>query len=178
MCEIIEPLLFVTSTSWATTSSSTCCRLAKYYDHAIPPGPYDDTIIVRHCLVEDLGNYNLKDLICDWFHDLPGSKRRLASIPTSARRGSTTTALDEVARYLAKDVRYCWLMFQAFYPRPRPKRGVLRHLRVRDVGVYPIVMAMEYAGFPVDISEHGRRREDLTNEQAAIKQEAWPRSAG
>ena len=56
----------------------------------IPPGPYDDTIIVHHSLNENLGIYKLKDLVCEWF-EIPW-KKRAAFYPNLGEMASTTMA--------------------------------------------------------------------------------------
>jgi len=175
VCELVEPLLFREQHKLGHNVKFDLLSTAKYYDNAIPPGPYDDTIIVRHTLAEDLGNYKLKDLVCDWFH-IP-LKQRPKFYPNIGKAGIDNFGLDEVARYLAKDVRYCWMMFQTFYPL-LAMRGVLDTYDFEMSVTYPSVMKMEHAGFPVDISEMDGVRKDLEEEQSAIEQEAWSEVGG
>ena len=169
VCELIEPLLWSDRHKLGHNVKFDLLSMAKYFDGEIPPGPYDDTIILRHCLAEDLASYSLKELTCDWFK-IHWTKRA-AFYPNLGKTGTDNYSLDEVARYLAKDVRYCWLMFQAFYPL-LAKRGVQETYDF-EMSVYPVIMAMEHAGFPVDTSKMDMVRDDLAKQQKKIQEEAW-----
>ena len=169
VCAIIEPLLWSDRAKIGHNLKFDLLSLAKYYDHQVPPPPYHDTIIVRHCLNEDLGIYKLKHLVCEWF-DIHW-KKRAAFYPELGEKGIENFGLDTIARYLAKDCRYCWMMFQTYYPL-LAKRGVLDTYEF-EMSMYPVIMAMEYAGFPVDTSNMDLVRDDLLRQQQAIKEEAW-----
>ena len=91
MCEVLRPLLFSDRAKIGHNVKFDLQSLAKYYGDVIPPGPYHDTIILRHSLSEDLDSYTLKDLICEWF-GIHWKKRAPPSTPTSASRASRTSA--------------------------------------------------------------------------------------
>ena len=42
-----------------------------------------------------------------------------------------------------------------------------------EMALYPVIMDMEYAGFPVDTSNMDIVRDDLWTQQAKIEQEVW-----
>ena len=54
-----------------------------------------------------------------WF-GIPTKERR-KFYPDLGKQGVENFGLDEVARYLAKDLRYCWLMFKRWYQRLKSK---------------------------------------------------------
>ena len=106
-------------------------------------------------------HYDLKTLVCEWF-DIHW-KKRAAFYPNLGDKGIENFGIDEVARYLAKDVRYCWLMFKAFYPMLK-RRGV-QDVYDFEMSVYPVIMEMEYQGFPVDLTLMDKVRQELTQAQ-------------
>ena len=67
VCRALQPLLFSDRGKIGHNVKFDLQSLAKYYGDVIPPGPYHDTIILRHCLAEDLDDYDLKTLVCEWF---------------------------------------------------------------------------------------------------------------
>ena len=174
VCGAIETLLWSDRAKIGHNLKFDLLSLAKYYDHEYPPGPYHDTIIIRHCLEEELGIYKLKHLTCEWFN-IPWQKRA-TFYPELGEKGIENFGLDVIARYLAKDCRYCWMMKQAFYPM-LAKRGVLDTYEF-EMSMYPTIMDMEYAGFPVDTSNMDLVRADLEAQQTKIKEEAYSLAGG
>ena len=172
VCEVIQPLLWSDRAKIGHNLKFDLLSLAKYFDHQYPPGPYHDTILVRHTLNEELGIYKLKHLVCEWF-DIHW-KKRAAFYPELGEAGIENFGLDVVARYLAKDCRYCWMMFQTWYPL-LAKRGVLDTYEF-EMSMYPTIMDMEYAGFPVDTSNMDLVRADLESQQRKIQEEAWSKA--
>ena len=169
VCQLIQPLLFSDIAKVGHNVKFDLMSLAKYFGNVIPPGPYHDTIILRHCIHEDLLQYDLKSLTCEWF-DIP-YKQRAKFYPNLGKQGVDNFGLDQVARYLAKDLRYCWLIFQNWYPL-LTKRGV-KQVYDFEMELYPVIMDMEYQGFPVDPSAMGKVREELMNRQQSVQQDAW-----
>lgn len=178
VCEAIRPLLFSDAAKIGHNLKFDLMSLAKYYNHEIPPGPYHDTIILRHVLEEALpSGYRLKDLVYEWFRigvhrDKNGDeyinyRERERFYPNLGEKGIENFSLDEVARYLAKDVRYCWLMYQAF--SPNLDRKEVRSAYEFEMSLYPVVMDMEYAGFPVDLSKRDEVRTWLAEEQQRVR---------
>ena len=165
VCEVLRPLLWSDRGKIGHNVKFDLQSLAKYYDDVIPPGPYHDTIILRHCLAEDLDAYDLKTLVCEWF-DIHW-KKRAAFYPNLGDKGIENFGIDEIARYLTKDVRYCWLMFKAFYPMLK-RRGV-QDVYDFEMSVYPAIMEMEYQGFPVDLTLMDKVRQELTEAQHDVR---------
>jgi DNA polymerase-1 len=173
-CEIIRPLLYGGQAKIGHNLKFDLMSMAKYYDDEIPPGPYHDTLILTHCLDEDLQSYGIKDLTGDWF-EIP-YKQRPAWYPNMGKAGIEKFGLDQVARYLAKDVRYCWLRFRKLFSKLR-QDGVLDTYDF-EMSVYPSIMAMEYAGFPVDLTQIDSVRADLERDIHVAEQQAWKLADG
>jgi DNA polymerase-1 len=169
VCELIRPLLFSDRFKLGHNVKFDLQSLAKYYDGVIPPPPYDDTIIVRHVLSEELQEYGLKWLTCEWF-GVPKAQRN-EFYPALGKHGIEQYGLDEVARYLAKDVRYCWLMFNRFFPllESRDLLGVYAF----EMSVYPVIMRMEQRGFRVDLSKMDTVRKDLERRIHEVEQQCY-----
>jgi DNA polymerase-1 len=169
VCDLIQPLLFSDAGKLGHNVKFDLQSLAKYYGNVIPPGPYHDTIILRHVLKEDLDSYGLKELAAEWYK-IPW-KQRAAWYPNLGEKGVENFGLDQIARYLGKDLRYCWQMFQSFYPMLE-RRGV-RTVYDFEMAVYPVIMDMEYEGFPVDTSQMGKVRSEILVQQAEVQQKVW-----
>jgi DNA polymerase-1 len=169
VCDIIQPLLWSDAAKIGHNVKFDLMSLAKYFGHVIPPGPYHDTIVLRHCLAEDLDQYDLKTLTCEWFKI--HWKKRQAFYPNLGDKGIENFGLDEVARYLSKDLRYCWMMFQAFSPM-LARRGV-QDVYDFEMSIYPVIMDMEYEGFPVDLSKLELVRAYLQDTIAEVEAKVW-----
>lgn len=150
--------------------------LIKYYDE-IPPGPYHDTILLEHSLNETLDSYDLKSLTRDWLYPRGVDSKKWAKFyPNLGEKGVEDFGIDEVARYLAKDLRFCWLRFKAKYPR-LARRGV-QSVYDFEMSLYRTVMAMEYEGFPLDTSKQQAVREELEKRIKEVNEEAWGIAGG
>lgn len=174
VAEIIEPLLYGDRAKIGHNVKFDLMSMAKYYDHVIPPGPYHDTIILTHVVNENLTSYKLKDLTMDWLRI--SGKRRQSFYPNLGEKGVENFGLDEVARYLAKDLRYAWLRWKRWYPL-LVKRGV-QVVYDTEMALYPVIMDIEYAGFPVDTSVLDTVREDLDTRLAEIEQHVHSEADG
>ena len=174
VCELIHPLLWSDRAKLGHNLKFDLMSVAKYFGHEIPPGPYHDTIILRHVIDEELRSYSLKDLTCEWFR-IPVKERR-KFYPNLGDKGVHLFGLDEVARYLAKDLRYCWLMFKHWWDRLMRKD--LQPVYDFEMSLYPVIMAMEYAGFPVDTSGMDVVRKDLVSRIAGIEDQAAQLAGG
>lgn len=168
-CEIIQPLLYGDQGKIGHNLKFDLMSMAKYYGDEIPPGPYHDTLILTHCLDEDLQSYSIKDLTGDWF-EIP-YKQRPKWYPNMGKAGIENFGLDEVARYLAKDVRYCWLRFRKLLSKL--KQDGVRETYDFEMTVYSSIMAMEYAGFPLDLTQIDSVRADLERDIHAVEERAW-----
>ena len=166
---VLRPLLFGPAAKLGHNVKFDMQSIAKYYGYVIPPGPYHDTILVRHTLEEELDDYSLKVLTCNRYGIKP--KERKDFYPDLGRMGIENFGLDEVARYLAKDLRYCWLQFHAYMPR-LIRKGLVPVYDF-EMSVYPVLMDIESVGFPVDRSALDGVRKDLEQRISEVEQQAW-----
>ena len=159
VADIIKPLLFSDRAKIGSNVKFDIQSLCKYYDK-MPPGPYHDTVILRHILNENLLEegigYGLKPLTYKTFG---WSKERRKSYPDLGKQDVANFGLDEVARYLCKDLRYAWLLFQRDYKILRRKS--LQPVYDFEMSLYPVLIDMEYEGFPVDLAEMETVKADL-----------------
>lgn len=172
--EAVRPLLFSDRAKLGHNVKFDLQTIAKYYGGEIPPGPYHDTILIRHVLTENLPDYTLKTLTMDWL-GIP-LHRRKRFYPNLGKAGVDSFGLDEVARYLAKDIRYCWLQFQFFYPR-LIARG-LQPIYDFEMSVYPVLMDIEQAGFCVDGSNLGQVKANLEQRLHELEEQCWIAAGG
>jgi len=171
VCSLIKPILFSTRIAKLGHNVKFDLEsLSKYFDDEIPPPPYHDTLILRHILNEDHISYSLKELTCNRYK-IP-RKERATFYPPLGELGTDNFALDVVARYLAKDLRYAWLSFCNDWPRLRELQDAYDF----EMSIYPAIMAMEYAGFPVNLDEIDRVRDDLDTGIHAVEEEVWQRT--
>jgi DNA polymerase-1 len=166
--EIIAPLLQSDQIKVGHNVKFDLMTLARYLGE-IPPPPYADTILVRHVLNENLVDYALKPLIYDWFA-IPFAQRK-KKYPDLGSKDVRRFGLDEVARYLAKDVRYDWLMYRYFIERVH-KRGMTSVLDFEH-SLYPVIMDIERRGFPIDKSALGIVGQDLTQRLDEISEAVY-----
>jgi DNA polymerase-1 len=166
---LLQPLLFSDKGKVGHNVKFDLSSCAKYYGGVIPPGPYHDSIMSKHTLVEDLMSYELKPLVCDWFQ-IPQEKRK-KFYPNLGKAGIENFGLDEVARYLAKDVRYSWMLWNRDH-NLLIRKG-LESVYEFEMQVYPVIMEMERVGFPVDLTELNVVRDDLNRRIGEVEQEAY-----
>ena len=167
--ELLQPLMFSDKGKVGHNVKFDLMTVAKYYGGELPPGPYHDTLVLTHVLDEDRQSYDLKSLTGDWFK-VPYDKRA-AWYPNLGKQGTDNFGLDEVARYLAKDIRYAWLRFTDLLRRL--ERKGLRQVYDFEMQVYPSIMTMETTGFPIDLSHMNEVRADLEGRIAEVEDEAW-----
>ena len=167
VADIIKPLLFSNRAKVGSNIKFDIQSMFKYFDK-MPPGPYHDTIILRHVLNEDLREYGLKPLTYSTFG---WSVERRKSYPDLGRQDVANFGLDEVARYLNKDLRYAWLLFQRDHKILRRKH--LQQVYDFEMSLYPVLIDMEYEGFPVDLAEMESVKDDLLLRIREIEKEVW-----
>lgn len=165
---IIKPLLFSDRTKIGHNLKFDLISVGKYYGEEIP-GPYDDTLIITHCLDENRVQYDLKNLTMDWLR-VPKAERK-EFYPNVGKMGIDNFSIDEVARYLAKDVRYTWLYRRNQYPR-LAKVGLERAYQL-EMDLYPVLMKMECTGFPVDTTQLATVGAELKKEIDALAGAVW-----
>lgn len=168
--DALEPLMFSALGKLGHNVKFDLQTIAKYYKGRLPPGPYHDTIILRHILNEDEINYKLKPLVWQWL------KLTSKQYPELGKEGVHNVGMDDAARYLCKDVRYDWLMFKYFFPRLRRKD--LTRVYEFEMAFYEVVMAIEMAGFPVERANLRKVRADLEHQIHDIEQAVWTEAGG
>jgi DNA polymerase I-like protein with 3'-5' exonuclease and polymerase domains len=166
----LEPLMFSDRGKIGHNVKFDLQTVAKYYGGRIPPGPYHDTIILRHVLNEDEINYRLKPLVWSWLKLTP------QQYPELGKAGVENFGMDDAARYLAKDVRYCWLMWKDYHARL--KRKGVKQVYDFEMGFYPVLMDMEQAGFPVDRGNLVKVRTELETRIAELEQLVYKAAGG
>lgn len=200
--DILRPLLFGNAAKIGHNVKFDLQSIAKYYDHVLPPGPYHDTILLRHLLDENLDSYKLKELTFSWFGirkytvwyhtercDRTNSECGGTCWPEDSfyyrrvlrpsredwypnlGKNPMDHGLDDIARYLAKDVRFCQLMFQ--WHEPKLDRFGVRDAYEFEMKLYPVIMQMEYNGFPIDESKREAVSLDLNTKIAEVEEAAW-----
>ena len=167
VADIIRPLLFSGRSKVGSNIKFDIQSMFKYYD-AMPPGPYHDTIVSRHILNEDLREYGLKPLTYSTFG---WSVERRKSYPDLGRQDVANFGLDEVARYLNKDLRYAWLIHQRDIKILARKN--LRHVYDFEMSLYPVLIDMEYEGFPIDLTEMEAVKAKLMDDIHAVEEKVW-----
>ena len=167
--DALEPLLFSDREKIGQNTKFDLMSVAKYYGGRIPPGPYHDTIVLTHLLDENRLTYGLKDLVCDWL-DIPSGKRK-EFYPNLGSSGVEKEAVDDVARYLAQDVRYTWLYW--CNQHPRLARSGLTEAYLLEMSLYGVLMRMEATGFPVDSSRLTLVGSTLALDIKELEVEAW-----
>jgi DNA polymerase-1 len=146
--------------------------IAKYYGGAVPPGPYTDTLILTHVLDENLDRYDLKNLVMDWLRIPRKAEIRAAFYPNLGKTGVETQSIDDVARYLAKDVWYTHLFARTHLT------GIKKFPKLWDtfqieMAVYPSIMQMELNGIRIDVDLLRARGAELSLERQAIAERIW-----
>jgi len=168
--DALEPLMYSDLGKLGHNVKFDLQTIAKYFKGRLPPGPYHDTIILRHILNEDEINYKLKPLVWQWL------KLTSKQYPELGKEGVHHFGMDDAARYLCKDVRYDWLMFKYFFPRLR-RKDLLRVYEF-EMAFYEVVMAIEMAGFPVERANLRKVRDDLEHQIHGIEQAVWSEAGG
>ena len=144
--------------------------IAKYYDEDTDKLTYADTIIITHLLNENLIEYGFKSLVCKWLlgpnHDI---KKRKAFYPDLGAK-IMTSSFDDVLRYLAMDVYYCWLYWNR-YRQKLPKD--LEPALAIEQAVYPVLMDMQRTGILVDEDGLRAAQKEISEQLEQIELDAW-----
>ena len=151
--DILRPLFFSDRTKVGHNLKFDLTSIAKYYG-AVPPGPYEDTLILSHVLDENLRERSLKRLACELFLGKIGSQKkesREAFYPelgkAMGKYGIGAFGLDEVARYLAKDVTFTWHLWRTLSSKMVPE---LRPVFEQEMLLMRVLMDMEVRGMCID----------------------------
>jgi DNA polymerase I-like protein with 3'-5' exonuclease and polymerase domains len=166
--KVLEPLLFSDVTKIGHNLKFDLLSMKKYFG-AVPPGPYEDTIILAHVVNEERLSFGLKELTGDWLK--LDAKRRQAYYPSLGSKGVQNFGLDQVARYLTQDIRFCWYLRNLFWEQIQ--RHHLERVVEIEMSLYPVLMNMESVGFPVDLGQLGEKKVLLEAQISEIEQECW-----
>lgn len=169
---ILEPVLFSGRTKIGHNVKFDLESIAKYYQGRIPPGPYVDTVIMTHVLDENLDRYGLKDLVMDWLRVPPNPKVRSSFYPNLGKMGVWEQPIDQVARYLAKDVWYTHLYYQDHIGMIRQSEQLQQTFDV-EMALYPVLMDMELFGINIDVDLLRERGRQLEQEREEIEFQIW-----
>jgi DNA polymerase-1 len=169
----LRPLLFSSRTKVGHNLKFDLESIAKYYGGEIPPGPYFDTLILTHLLDESLPNYSLKTLVMDWLK-VPKKPPEIRKdfYPNLGKVGVQTQPIDEVARYLAKDVWYTHLYRLAKLEELQREPTLMASFDI-EMAVYPSLMQAELNGIRIDTDLLNARGEQLRGERQALAERIW-----
>lgn len=170
--EMLQPLLFSDRTKIGHNVKYDLESIAKYYGGQIPPAPYVDTILLTHVLDENLDRYGLKDLVMDWLRVPPNPDVRSKFYPNLGKLGVSEQPIDQVAKYLAKDVWYTHLYYQEHMRVLRKFKDLQETFRV-EMDLYPVLMDMELTGIKIDVDTLNKRGEELRQDRAATAGRIW-----
>jgi DNA polymerase I-like protein with 3'-5' exonuclease and polymerase domains len=167
--EELQPLLFSDLTKIGHNVKFDLMTVSKYYDGELPPGPYEDTMIMQHIVDENRRQYDLKECVLDMMH-VVGLDQRRVYYP---KLGKTimSEAIDAVSRYLAKDTYLCWLLRQHLAAALQ-REGLASVFRL-EMDVYPAVMRMEMGGTAIDTDEMKAVGDDLHNQITVLENRCW-----
>jgi len=165
----IKPLLFNTEqTKIGHNVKFDMLSLSKYYGGKIPNGPFNDTLVMQHVVDENRRSYSLKDIVPDFLR-VPKDERKF--FYPNLGKNIASHPIDAVARYLAKDIRYCWLLWQALCSWI-DRESMWDILRL-EMDLYPVIMRMEAAGAFVDPEHLDEMEVALDEEIQTIERDAW-----
>jgi DNA polymerase I-like protein with 3'-5' exonuclease and polymerase domains len=165
----ISPLLFSDRGKVGHNVKFDLLSIAKYYGGVIPPGPYHDTLVNIHLLDENKYSYELKPMVMDWLR-VPKAQRE-SFYPNLGRKGVQLFPIDEAAMYLAKDIRYTWMLWRSQHPQLK-KQGLSQAYEL-EMALYGVLMRVEKAGFAVDTRMLKEVGDKLAEEIRAIEGAVW-----
>lgn len=167
--EELQPLLFSDLIKIGHNVKFDLMTVSKYYGGELPPGPYEDTMIMQHIVDENRRQYDLKEVVLDMMR-VVGLDQRRVYYP---KLGKTimNEAIDAVARYLSKDTYLCWLLRQ--HLRAALAREGLDSVFRLEMDVYPAVMRMEMGGTAIDTDEMQVVGDDLHQQITLLENRCW-----
>ena len=123
--------------------------LAKYFGK-LPTGPYVDTLVLQHVMDETLTSYSLKNLTCEWAlgKAAKNPEVRKKFYPELGKGGIDNFSVQDVAKYLAKDISYTYWMYRRLWPKML--RDGLLDAFLLEMNLYPVLMEMELTGIHID----------------------------
>jgi DNA polymerase I-like protein with 3'-5' exonuclease and polymerase domains len=161
--EAVRPLFFSERRKVGHNVKFDLTAVAKYFDGAVPPPPYGDTIVLTHLLNEKLGLYRLDHLI-----------KKIYGLDYSTVGGKIgKVGIDHfdfwtVAKYGMLDAVYTWMLWKDQFPKLDALKlgGVFR----LEMDVLEALIYMEKTGALVDVGAMralGERLRERTDEITA-----------
>jgi DNA polymerase-1 len=149
----LEPLLFSDRRKIGQNVSFDLLSIAKYYDGAIPPPPYGDTLTLIFLLNENLPSYKLGAL----------SKRYLGlAYADKLGEHAYTTFFEKAVRYSLVDAKMAWMLWWKIHPKlTKATARKLADLFDLEMQVMHVLMNMRQAGAFVDLEEFHHIRPEL-----------------
>lgn len=165
--EALRPILYGSARKIGANIKFDLCSIAKYYGGEIPPAPHGDVII---------GDFLLDDTHQHQMGLAHITKRRLGyAMPKGVGKEVEAYSFQEVARYLAGDVKFTWLLWKQIKAELEAKH--LSSVMNLEMDVLDAVMAMEQVGTLVDVAALKRLREELDEGILTVTADAY-RAAG
>lgn len=158
--ETIKPLFFSGKKVIGHNLKYDLMSLAKYFGE-LPEGPYVDTLVLQHIMDETLLSYSLKNLTCEWAlgKAAKNPEVRKKFYPELGKGGIDNYSIDDVAKYLAKDISYTYWMYRRLWPKML-REGLLEAFLL-EMNLYPVLMNMELTGIHIDREHLERMQKDL-----------------
>lgn len=148
--EILKPLFFSGKTIIGHNIKFDIMSVGKYYPE-MPPGPFEDTILLTHILDESRPDYGLKPLITQWILGIRGRRKEVRDeFYPNLGKYVVQEGLYDIARYLAKDVFFTWTYWCSH--RPRLVAEELEEAYYLECALLNVLLAMEHTGVYTDIS--------------------------
>lgn len=145
--DALEPVFFSPARKIGQGVKFDLESVAKYFDGRVPPPPYGDTLVLAHLLNSSL-RYGLKDMV-KRLYDHEYDKENIAKPDKDGKNGIEIHPFSKAARYTALDVRYTWLLWNAFLPLITEKK-LDKVLRLEQ-DVLEVLLDMEMYGVPIDV---------------------------
>lgn len=149
-------------TKIAHNSTFDLASVAKYFGE-VPPGPYDDTIVLAWLTDENRMRLGLKYLIKEMYgytYDDEEVGRCIEKYP-----------FDKVALYSYQDSRMAWLMYRDLLPLIADMD--LEQVHEIETALIPALVDMRLTGAHVDIEELERQKANLSVRLEEIRGRAW-----
>jgi len=140
----LEPIFFGDLVKIGHNVKFDARSIRKYFNGALPDGPFIDTMIAQHILNENLSEYSLDKLIA---HNFGGfnpyhQDGKLGAIITQVPFSKAT-------KYVHLDAKWTWHLYNILWQKIQNKEELLSCLR-QDMEVIRVLMEMEDTGIPVD----------------------------
>jgi DNA polymerase I-like protein with 3'-5' exonuclease and polymerase domains len=149
--------------------------IAKYYGDSYLSDTrlkYADTLVLSHLLDERRREYGLKPLVGKWiigYHGWADKKKRMAFYPDLGSR-IQQSSFPDVARYLARDVYYTWLLWwKNWRMLPESLLGAFE----AEMDTYRVIMAMQDRGVMMDEALLQEIQTEVQHELDDIEVDAW-----